>query len=152
MQEKFNICLISINKEISIGIYQNNKLIRTIHDTGKTSDVLPLVFQEILNTYKIENIFYANGPGNFSAIKLTHIFVRTLSIISGINTYCADSFYFTNDLYINAYGKIYFIKNGSNIDTVILEESFNTIFNLPQEIKVEDFQSKCAPLYVLPAL
>ena len=152
MQEKFDICLISISKEVIIGIYENGKQIKAMKDTGKTSDILPSMLYKILNTYKIENIFYANGPGNFSAIKLTHIFLKTLSITLNTNVYCANSFYFTNDLYINAYGKIHFMKNGNDINTVVLEYVHDTIFDLPQRIDINKFQTDCTPLYILPAL
>lgn len=152
MQEKCDICLISIDKNIIIGIYINNKLIKTIKKNGRTSDVLSISFYNILKLYKIEKIYYANGPGNFSAIKLTHIFINTLSITLDINTYCIDSFYFTKDKYINAYGKIHFIKNNNEINTITLDKIYETNFYLPKRIYKKDFNINCTPLYILPAL
>ncbi|WP_181646770.1 hypothetical protein [Helicobacter sp. 16-1353] len=119
---------------------------------GKTSDILSSLFDEILHNYKIENIFYANGPGNFSSLKLTHIFLQTLYIIQGIKLFCADSFSFTKDEFINAYGKIHFLKQNGVIKTTQLNDKKNARFELPNKLDSSIFSDSCFPLYILPAL
>ncbi|RDU65579.1 hypothetical protein [Helicobacter sp. MIT 14-3879] len=147
-----NIVLISVDSPIKLGIYDNNYLTKSFELSGKIGDTLPRIFSEVLKEYEIENIFYANGPGNFSAIKLTHIFLQTLSIVKKINLFCADSFYFTNQRYINAYGKIHFFKKDNEILSTKLDEKIPNIFILPNKIDKNIFSAKCKPLYILPAI
>lgn len=147
-----DIVLISINSNVMVGIYENNNMFENHLECGKTSDVLPNVFNKIFKKYKIENIYYANGPGNFSAIKLTHVFLQTLKIIENFGLYCRDSFYFTQDRFINAYGRIYFFKEEGLINTKKLDEKIETKFSLPRFINKNDFKEDCMPLYILPAV
>ena len=105
-----------------------------------------------LDSGRICNIFYANGPGNFSAIKLTHIFLQTLSIVKNIPLFCADAFHFSNSEFINAYGKVHFYKKGSEIRTKTLSAKQQNHFFLPRVLDMSIFSDKCAPLYILPAV
>ncbi|MDE6886165.1 MAG: hypothetical protein K2P17_03915 [Helicobacteraceae bacterium] len=147
-----DIVLVSVNSPALLGIYQNNKLICEFKESGKSSDILPKIFNEVIKNYKIENIFYANGPGNFSAIKLTHIFLQTLNIVNGISLFCADSFTFSDDKFINAYGKIHFFKENGEIKSTRLKERLEAKFKLPKEINKSLFHQNCTPLYILPAV
>lgn len=65
-----------------LGIYGDKRLVRDFCKAGKFSDVLPELFGEILHWARESSahfdIYYANGQGNFSAIKLTHIFCNRL--------------------------------------------------------------------------
>lgn len=149
---KCDIVLISINSNVMVGIYKNNNMFENYLECGKTSDVLPNIFNKIFKKYKIENIYYANGPGNFSAIKLTHVFLQTLKIIENFGLYCVDSFYFTQDRFINAYGRIYFFKEEGLINTKKLDEKIEAKFSLPRFINKNDFKEDCMPLYILPAI
>ena len=101
---------------------------------------------------RISNIFYANGPGNFSAIKLTHIFLQTLSIAKNIPLFCADAFHFSNGEFINAYSKVHFYKEGGEIRTKTLSAKQQNHFSLPRVLDMSIFSSKCEPLYILPAV
>lgn len=150
-QHKCDICLISISSPILLGIYIDNKLIKKFESIGKTSDILPQLFSEVMNEYCINRVFYANGPGNFSALKLTHIFLQTLSIINNIELFCVDSFYFTKDDFIEAYGRIHFLKENNDIKTIKLESKQNAVFKLPFVLDATRFSNSCFPLYILPA-
>lgn len=152
MQKNYDIVLLSISGDVKLGIYSQCKLIHTITQSGKISEVLPSIFIALLQDYHINRIFYANGPGNFSAIKLTHIFLHTLALTLDIELFCTDSFYFTKDEFINAYGKMYFVKNDSGITTVVREHSIQSNFELKDTLNEDDFTQKCNPLYILPAL
>lgn len=152
MLPKCDIVLISINSPIIIGVYEDSKLVYEDSKSGKTSDILPDLFYNVMQNYKIKRIFYSNGPGNFSAIKLTHIFIQTFAIISDIKIFCTDSFSFTKDKFINAYGRIHFFKEDGIIKTIELTNKKNTQFELPQIIDCEIFSNFCLPLYILPAL
>lgn len=147
-----DIVLISVDSNILLGVYKDFHIIESYEKNGKTSDILPQLFCYIAEKYKIENIYYANGPGNFSAIKLTHVFLQTLKIIENFGLYCIDSFYFTKDRFINAYGGIYFFKEEGLINTKKLDEKIETKFSLPRFINKNDFKEDCMPLYILPAV
>lgn len=147
-----DVVLISINSPILCGIYENNTLIKSLEAQGKTSEALIEIFSEILSQYTLRRVFYAKGPGNFSAIKLSHIFLQTLKIARNIELFCADSFYFTNDDFIHAYGKIYFTKINDEIKTARLQNAQISHFSLPQRIQIEHFSQDCAPLYILSAV
>lgn len=149
---QIDVLLLSVDSPILLGIYNDNKLISSIKQEGKISEVLPPVFKEILRNYEVQSIFYSNGPGNFSAIKLTHIFLQTIRITRGIQLFCADSFNFTNAKYINAYGKIHFYKESSSIKSIALESKIQNNFILPQILDSSIFSSECKPLYILPAV
>ena len=151
-QTKCDICLFSVSSPILLGIYIDFKLTKKLESSGKTSDVLPQLFSEVMSKYYINHIFYANGPGNFSAIKLTHIFLQTLSIINNIELFCVDSFYFTKDKFIEAYGKIHFFKENNDIKTIKLESKQNAVFDLPLVLDSTRFSNSCFPLYILPAI
>ncbi len=98
------------------------------------------------------SIYYVNGPGNFSAIKLTHIFLQTISITKNIRLFCADAFHFSDSEFINAYGKIHFVKENGEICTTTLESKRANSFTLPKTLDTSIFSDKCAPLYILPAV
>ena len=112
------------------------------------------------------NIYCANGPGNFSAIKLTHIFLQTLQISlnallmresstaqsNKVRLFCADAFHFSDSKFINAYGKIHFVKENGEIRTTTLESKRVNSFTLPKTLDTSIFSDKCAPLYILPAV
>ena len=68
MHKEIDVCVVALSSPILIGIYKNNKLYKTIETTEKSSEILPIIFKEILQEYKIKRIFYANGPGSFMAI------------------------------------------------------------------------------------
>jgi len=52
-QYNIKVLVISISNPILIGIYKENILIDTIRKEGKTSDILPSLFNEILAKYNI---------------------------------------------------------------------------------------------------
>lgn len=135
-----------------LGIYMSGNLVREYRKDGKTSEILPALFAEILESYEIKRICYARGPGNFSAIKLTHIFLQTLQITLGVELYAAKSFAFTTDKFINAYGKIHFFKESGEIKTIALDTKREAEFALPNALNIADFNEACAPLYILPAV
>ncbi|MGX2983379.1 hypothetical protein [Helicobacter sp. 23-1045] len=118
-----DLLLISVDSPVLLGIYRGKRLVRDVCKAGKFSDVLPELFGEILRGESNAHfdIYYANGPGNFSAIKLTHIFLQSLVIaLNATNTrkirlFCTDAFAFSDSEFINAYGKMHFYKDYGGI-------------------------------------
>ncbi len=149
----YKVLVISIANPIAIGIYKDEKLVKTILQDGKTSDVLPMIFDKILKEYNIKEILYVNGPGSFMAIKVAYIFLKTLSIVNNILVKASDGFNFNNNSPIKALGKKYFFKSkDGKIDINFLEDKKLEDFKLPQVLDMKIFSEDSLPNYNLPAV
>ncbi len=147
--------LISINSPLIAGLYENNTLIKHYEIQGHTSAALNSLFGDIFAcNIIIDSIFYAKGPGRYSALKSTHIFLHTLSIIKGYTLFSTQSFYFNDNAPIHAFGKNYFTQEDGNI--VLKSASDRSIpltqngFYLPAVLNPQDFDRQNEPLYILP--
>lgn len=154
MDKKVTLLVISISSPILVGIYKNNSLIDAISSEGKTSDVLPSIFHELLEKYFIENIYYVNGPGSYMAIKISYIFLKTLSITKNIPLKSASGFIFNDNSPIKALGKKYFFNGQDDKITLDFIESVEELkkFRLPNDISTIVFSEDTLPNYHLPAV
>jgi tRNA A37 threonylcarbamoyladenosine modification protein TsaB len=152
MPKKVDILLIALSSPVKIGIYENHTLVESIESEGKSSDVLPVLFQEILRKYEPQRLFYANGPGSFMAIKVAYIFLKSLSILKKIPLYATDAFYFNNNEPIKAIGKLYFVKIASKIETQKLDRAVATSFELPAQLDFSEFTTDTTPHYMIGAV
>jgi tRNA A37 threonylcarbamoyladenosine modification protein TsaB len=146
--------VISVANPILVGIYQDNILIETISKEGKTSDVLPTIFNDILQKYNINNIFYVNGPGSYMAIKIAYIFLKTLCIVKNISFKATDGFNLNDNSPIKALGKKYFFK-AQNDKIIIGSLSQNDKlkdFILPLVLTNINFSDNTIPSYNLPVV
>ena len=149
------VLVISISNPIQIGIYENDILIKTIVKEGKTSDVLPLIFEKILLKYNINDILYVNGPGSYMAIKIAYIFLKTISIINQINLYAVSGFDFNENTPIKALGKKYFFRDLNDNNKVIIDflgDNVISDFKLPNSISDIPYSTEILPEYNLPAV
>ncbi|MGB5867043.1 MAG: hypothetical protein WBG69_04120 [Arcobacteraceae bacterium] len=156
-QHNLKALVISVSHPILIGIYDNDTLIETFSRTGKTSDVLPLLFDEILIKYDLSEIYYVNGPGSYMAIKIAYIFLKTISIVNKIDLYAVSGFDFNNNSPIKALGKKYFFRHNNKLDDdkITIEFLNDTIiedFKLPQNFKNIKYSQDTLPQYNLPAV
>ena len=137
-----------------IGVYENNILIEKFQSQEKTSDILPKLFDKILNKYNITNLYFAKGPGSFMAIKITYLFLKTISITKNMPLFATDGFAFNQNSPIKAVGTLYFIKKDGKISTQKIDEIKEKIkpFDLPKFLDKKIFTSESEPLYILPAL
>lgn len=138
---------------LQIGVYHDSTLIESIKSDDKTSDALPPLFDALLKKYTINALYFAKGPGSFMAIKVTYIFLRTLSITKNIPLFATEGFTFNDNNPIKATGALYFMKK----DGKILTEKIGTPltrqdFTLPTTLERTHFSSDVEPLYVLPAV
>lgn len=151
-----DVFVISIANPILVGLYQDNKLIKTFDKEGKTSDVLPTIFDEILKNYEINRIFYVNSPGSYMAIKVSYIFLKTISITENLAFFATNGFYFNNNSPIKALGKKYFINKLDDNNEIVIEfindnEKLEE-FKLPKVLDEKIFSKKTLPIYNLPAV
>jgi tRNA A37 threonylcarbamoyladenosine modification protein TsaB len=133
-------------------VYKDNKLIKSYVKDEQTSEILPIIFKNIMEKFTLDKLFFARGPGSFMAIKVTYIFLRTLSIAKNLKLFATDGFYFNQNNPIKAMGKLYFVKKENKIETKVFNDTKIVEFNLPKELHVEDFTQKVEPLYILPAV
>jgi len=152
MLKKVDILLITLSSPIVIGVYEDKQLIETIKSDKKSSDVLPLLFEDLLKKYNIKNLFYANGPGSFMAIKVAYIFLKSLSILKKIPLFARDAFYFNKNQPIKAIGKLCFVKIASEIKTQKFETIPEMKFTLPDELDYNEFSTDATPLYKIGAV
>lgn len=152
MHKEVDILLITLTSPIKIGVYGDFKLIETIESKEKSSDILPLIFKELQDRYTIKQLFYANGPGSFMAIKVAYIFLKSMSILKKIPLFATDAFYFNNNQPIKAIGKLHFVKVASEIKTQKLETVPEVNFSLPDVLDYNEFSTDAAPLYMIGAV
>ena len=114
-----SLVLISINSPLIAGLYENNTLTKHYEIQGHTSAALNSFFGDIFASNAIiDSIFYAKGPGRYSALKSTHIFLHTLSVIKGYALFSTQSFYFNDNAPIHAFGENYFMQENGKMDFV----------------------------------
>jgi hypothetical protein len=115
--------------------------------------MLPIFFDEILNKYRLNNLYYAKGPGSFMAIKVSYIFLKTLTITKNIKLFAVDGFNFNDNNPIKATGTLYFMKENGKISTIKLDkQNIKQNFNLPTRLDESIFSEENQPLYMLPAV
>jgi tRNA A37 threonylcarbamoyladenosine modification protein TsaB len=145
--------VISLGSPLLVGVYHKDKLIDSYKKDEKTTEILPSIFDEILKKYKLENLYYAKGPGSFMAIKVSYIFLKTLSITENIKLFATDGFAFNSKNLIKATGTLYFMKENGKISTIKLEQQdIEQKFNLPDILDQDIFSEDSEPLYMLPAV
>ena len=124
-----------------------------LHETAhQTSEALPLLFESILKAYQPKRLFFARGPGSFMAIKITYIFLKTVSITLGIPLFACDGFVFNEGRAIRAMRNLYFIKEADVITTTHLVDPVEQHFALPSVLDETLFHNDIEPLYMLPAV
>lgn len=147
------VLVITISNPLLIGIYENKKLIKEYKLDGKTSDLLPNLFDKLLKEYEINRIIYVNSPGSFMAIKVAYIFLKTISISKNIELVASEGFLFNDNSPIKALGKKYFIKDENKIKVDFLEKDcIIRDFKLPMCIEKYNFNKETLPIYNLPAV
>jgi hypothetical protein len=150
--KEIDIVVISISSPLKIGLYQDSQLVDTIETDQKSSDILPEIFKDLINRYKINSITYTNTPGSFMAIKLSYIFFKSLEITNDIKLFAVDGFYFNNNQPIKAIGNRYFFKEDNQIVIKPLKDKIEQLFTLPKKIDIDTFNKKVEPVYILPSV
>lgn len=144
--------VIALSSPVLVGVYENGLLIEAISTEAMSSDALPEIFDTLLKRYPLERLVYAKGPGSFMGIKVTYLFLQTVSIVQKIPLLATDAFFFNENHPIKAVGKLYFVKNSNTISMVPLENPLLKGFELPQTINSKIFDTDTAPYYGIDAV
>ena len=142
-----DLVAITISSPALFGIYKDNKLVEEIKKEGKTSEILPVIFEELMKKYNIKRIIYTKGPGSYMAIKLSYIFFKTIEIAKGIKLLAADGFEFNQNKPIKAAGRSFFVKNNGII--TLKKDLKAGEFSLPSSLEKINFNEDTSPLYIL---
>lgn len=86
------------------------------------------------------------------SIKITYIFLKTLSIALDIPLWASDGFTFNNGRPIKAMRQLYFVKEEGLITTRIFDTVQEQTFTLPITLDETEFNTDNEPLYMLPAV
>ena len=151
-KQDVDVVVLALSSPIMLGVYENNSLIGSIVTEEKSSEILPSLYEELEQKYRIKNLFYANGPGSFMAIKVTYIFLKSISILKNIPLFATDAFYFNKNSPIKAVGKLYFVKVLQAIETKKFDEPVFSEFKLPQFLNYDDFDTDTVPKYGIGAV
>lgn len=111
-----------------------------------------MLFDTILKEFQPVRLFFAKGPGSFMAIKITYIFLKTLSIAYAIPLLACDGFVFNQGRPIRAMRNLYFIKEAGDITTQQMTTPVEQSFSLPDVLDDRLFDDDNEPLYMLPAV
>lgn len=148
-----DIVIISVANPILIGLYEDRKLIKTFTQDGKSSDIIPKIFSEILDEYALKRVFYVNSPGSYMAIKVAYVFLKTICIVKNIELFASSGFNFNQNSPIKALGKKYFINNSGSIHIDFINENEKLYdFVLPNILDEQIFTQDNLPQYNLPAV
>jgi len=152
MPKEVDVVLVALSSPVQVGIYKDLKLVKTIQSDEKSSEILPKIYAELLKEYDVKNLYFANGPGSFMAIKIAYIFLKSLSVLKNIPLFATDAFYFNNNQPIKAIGKLCFVKLSSEIITQKLETAPTMEFRLPDVLDYSEFSATVSPIYAIGAV
>ncbi len=158
---ELDLALISLGDGVLLGVYQNNSLKASYTSKAKTSEALVEVFSQLFKDFKnlypaspvIKGVYYAKGPGSFTSLKLTHIFLHTLALIYDFELYSTTGFDFNDNTPILAYANQYFVSKEMESlrdfkDLKVLPKDFM----LPSYLEKDKFTQSNTPFYILPPI
>ncbi|EKB9570553.1 tRNA threonylcarbamoyladenosine biosynthesis protein TsaB [Campylobacter jejuni] len=132
-----------------IGIYQDDKLIKTYKSEEKASEFLPKILDELLKEYDFTSLIYANGPGSYMGIKISYVSLKTLSIVKNIPLFAVSAFELNGYKPISANKNFCFVyKEGE----ICLEQHIPAEFFLPKNLQELKLNNDNLPFYFLDAI
>ncbi|ELM6613655.1 tRNA threonylcarbamoyladenosine biosynthesis protein TsaB [Campylobacter jejuni] len=132
-----------------IGIYQDDKLIKTYKSEEKASEFLPKILDELLKEYDFTSLIYANGPGSYMGIKISYVSLSILSIVKNIPLFAVSAFELNGYKPISANKNFCFVyKEGE----IYLEQNIPAEFFLPKNLQELKLNNDNLPFYFLDAI
>ncbi len=156
---ELDLALISLGEGVSLGVYQNNFLCASYTSKSKTSEALVEVFSQLFKDFKnpnlpaVKGVYYAKGPGSFTSLKLTHVFLHTLALIHDFELYSTTGFDFNDNTPILAYANKYFVSKERESLTDFKDLKIAPKdFMLPPFLEKDKFTQLNTPFYILPPI
>ncbi len=117
------------------------------------------VFSQLFKDFKnptlpaIKGVYYAKGPGSFTSLKLTHVFLHTLALIHDFELYSTTGFDFNDNTPILAYANKYFVSKERESLTDFKDLKIAPKdFMLPSFLEKDKFTQLNTPFYILPPI
>ncbi|EDO7425659.1 tRNA threonylcarbamoyladenosine biosynthesis protein TsaB [Campylobacter coli] len=139
----------ALSKPLMIGIYQDDKLVKSIESEEKASEFVPKILKILLKEFSFDELIYANGPGSYMGIKISYVSLRTLGIVKNIPLFAISAFELNNNQPIAAHKNMCFVKKE---DEIILEENTAGEFFLPPNLSKLNKKDDNLPFYFLSAI
>ncbi|WRE80254.1 tRNA (adenosine(37)-N6)-threonylcarbamoyltransferase complex dimerization subunit type 1 TsaB [Helicobacter pylori] len=156
---ELDLALISLGEGVLLGVYQNNFLCTSYTSKSKTSEALVEVFSQLFKDFKnptlpaVKGVYYAKGPGSFTSLKLTHVFLHTLALIHDFKLYSTTGFDFNDNTPILAYANKYFVSKERESLTDFKDLKIAPKdFMLPPFLEKDKFTQLNMPFYILPPI
>ncbi|GAA7390267.1 tRNA (adenosine(37)-N6)-threonylcarbamoyltransferase complex dimerization subunit type 1 TsaB [Helicobacter pylori] len=156
---ELDLVLISLGEKVLLGVYQNNFLCASYTSKSKTSEALVEVFSQLFKDFKnptlpaIKGVYYAKGPGSFTSLKLTHVFLHTLALVHDFELYSTTGFDFNDNTPILAYANKYFVSKERESLTDFKDLKIAPKdFMLPPFLEKYKFTQLNTPFYILPPI
>ncbi|WQW71267.1 tRNA threonylcarbamoyladenosine biosynthesis protein TsaB [Helicobacter pylori] len=156
---ELDLALISLGEGVLLGVYQDNFLGASYTSKSKTSEALVEVFSQLFKDFKnptlpaIKGVYYAKGPGSFTSLKLTHVFLHTLALIYDFELYSTTGFDFNDNTPILAYANKYFVSKERESLTDFKDLKIAPKdFKLPSFLEKDKFTQLNTPFYILPPI
>lgn len=156
---ELDLALISLGDGVSLGVYQSNFLCASYTSKSKTSEALVEVFSQLFKDFKnptlpaIKGVYYAKGPGSFTSLKLTHVFLHTLALVHDFELYSTTGFDFNDNTPILAYANKYFVsKERESLSDFKDLKIAPKDFMLPPFLEKDKFTQLNTPFYILPPI
>ncbi|MFP6176514.1 tRNA threonylcarbamoyladenosine biosynthesis protein TsaB [Helicobacter pylori] len=156
---ELDLVLISLGERVLLGVYQNNFLCTSYTSKSKTSEALVEVFSQLFKDFKnptlpaIKGVYYAKGPGSFTSLKLTHVFLHTLALIHDFELYSTTGFDFNDNTPILAYANKYFVsKERESLSDFKDLKITPKDFMLPPFLEKDKFTQLNTPFYIFPPI
>ncbi|GAA8555860.1 tRNA (adenosine(37)-N6)-threonylcarbamoyltransferase complex dimerization subunit type 1 TsaB [Helicobacter pylori] len=156
---ELDLALISLGEGVLLGVYQNNFLCASYTSRSKTSEALVEVFSQLFKDFKnpnlpaVKGVYYAKGPGSFTSLKLTHVFLHTLALIHDFELYSTTGFDFNDNTPILAYANKYFVSQERESLTDFKDLKIAPKdFKLPSFLEKDKFTQLNTPFYILPPI
>ncbi|MFP6255935.1 tRNA threonylcarbamoyladenosine biosynthesis protein TsaB [Helicobacter pylori] len=153
---ELDLALISLGEGVLLGVYQDNFLCTSYTSKSKTSEALVEVFSQLFKDFKnptlpaIKGVYYAKGPGSFTSLKLTHVFLHTLALIHDFELYSTTGFDFNDNTPILAYANKYFVsKETESLSDFKDLKIAPKDFMLPPFLEKDKFTQLNTPFYIL---
>ncbi|EEU6682653.1 tRNA threonylcarbamoyladenosine biosynthesis protein TsaB [Campylobacter coli] len=139
----------ALSKPLMIGIYQDDKLVKSIESEEKASEFVSKILKILLKEFSFDELIYVNGPGSYMGIKISYVSLRTLSIVKNIPLFAISAFELNNNQPIAAHKNMCFVKKE---DEIILEENTAGEFFLPPNLSKLNKKDDNLPFYFLSAI
>ncbi|WQY87311.1 tRNA (adenosine(37)-N6)-threonylcarbamoyltransferase complex dimerization subunit type 1 TsaB [Helicobacter pylori] len=156
---ELDLALISLGDGVLLGAYQSNFLCTSYTSKSKTSEALVEVFSQLFKDFKnptlpaVKGVYYAKGPGSFTSLKLTHVFLHTLALIHDFELYSTTGFDFNDNTPILAYANKYFVSQERESLTDFKDLKIAPKdFMLPSFLEKDKFTQLNTPFYILPPI